>query len=155
MVVLNLRRGHHRRQTLLHQFGAELIPPTPFAMPHLDRDRLKQCVQNLNERERTVVVLSFYNEETGADVANFLGVSEGNVRVDTPQSDSPVALLHGGKSMNCSHPIDPAILADYWVGALAPPEEEAVEEHLLGCDLCGTRLREVIALADGVEDTGA
>ena len=81
MVVLNLRRGHHRRQTLLHQFGAELIPPTPFAMPHLDRDRLKQCVQNLNERERTVVVLSFYNEETGADVANFLGVSEGNVRV--------------------------------------------------------------------------
>jgi hypothetical protein len=54
--------------------------------------------------------------------------------------------------MNCSHPIDAAILADYWVDALAPPEEEAVEEHLLGCDLCGTRLREVIALADGVRN---
>ena len=33
---------------------------------------------------------------------------------------------------------------------LAPPEEEAVEEHLLSCDQCGARLREVVALADGV-----
>jgi RNA polymerase sigma-70 factor (ECF subfamily) len=38
-------------------------------------------VEGLKERERTVVVMSFYDEETGADVAGFLGVSEGNVRV--------------------------------------------------------------------------
>jgi RNA polymerase sigma-70 factor (ECF subfamily) len=38
-------------------------------------------VQNLKERERAVVVMTFYNEETGADVARFLGVSEANVRV--------------------------------------------------------------------------
>ena len=44
----------------------------------------------------------------------------------------------------------PAVLADYWLALLAPPEEEAVEEHLLGCDQCGERLREVIALAEGV-----
>ena len=52
--------------------------------------------------------------------------------------------------MNCSNPIDAAVLADYWLAALASPEEEAVEEHLLGCDRCGARLREVIALAAGV-----
>jgi hypothetical protein len=52
--------------------------------------------------------------------------------------------------MSCSNPIDPAVLADYWLGALANSEEETVEEHLLGCDPCGTRLREVIALAEGV-----
>lgn len=52
--------------------------------------------------------------------------------------------------INCSQPIDSAVLADYWLALLAPPEEEAVEEHLLGCDHCGERLREVIALADGV-----
>jgi hypothetical protein len=52
--------------------------------------------------------------------------------------------------MNCSNPIDPAVLADYWLALLAPPEEEAIEEHLLCCDHCGERLREVIALADGV-----
>ncbi|MGE5276512.1 MAG: hypothetical protein ACM3SU_05925 [Acidobacteriota bacterium] len=52
--------------------------------------------------------------------------------------------------MNCSDPIDAAVLADYWLAALPGPEEEAVEEHLLDCDACGARLREVIALAEGV-----
>jgi hypothetical protein len=52
--------------------------------------------------------------------------------------------------MSCSHPIDAAVLADYWLAALAKPEEEAVEQHLFDCDECGARLREVIALAEGV-----
>lgn len=52
--------------------------------------------------------------------------------------------------MNCSNPIDTAVLADYWLAALADSEEEAVELHLLDCDQCGARLREVIALAQGV-----
>ena len=52
--------------------------------------------------------------------------------------------------MSCPNPMDAAILADYWLGALAGREEEVVEEHLLGCDQCGARLREVIALAEGV-----
>lgn len=52
--------------------------------------------------------------------------------------------------MNCTRSIDAAILADYWLAALASAEEEAVEEHLLDCDRCGARLREIIALAEGV-----
>jgi hypothetical protein len=52
--------------------------------------------------------------------------------------------------LSCSSPIDAAVLADYWLAALATSEEEAVELHLLECDLCGSRLREIIALADGV-----
>ncbi len=52
--------------------------------------------------------------------------------------------------MNCSRPIDVAILADYWLAALTPSEENAVEEHLLACDACGARLRESIALAEGI-----
>lgn len=52
--------------------------------------------------------------------------------------------------MNCSDPIDAAVLADYWLAALAGSEEETVELHLLACDECGARLREVIALAEGV-----
>ena len=54
--------------------------------------------------------------------------------------------------MNSSHPIDAAILSDYWVGALSETEQDAVEEHLFGCDECGARLREVIMLAAGVRD---
>jgi hypothetical protein len=52
--------------------------------------------------------------------------------------------------MNCINPIDAAVLADYWLAALTKPEEEAAEEHLFTCDECGARLREVIALAEGV-----
>ena len=52
--------------------------------------------------------------------------------------------------MKCADPIDAALLGDYWLGALAGPEEEAVELHLFDCDDCGRRLREVVALAEGV-----
>lgn len=54
--------------------------------------------------------------------------------------------------MNCSNPIEAAVLADYWLACLAKPEEEAVEEHLLHCDRCGARLREVIVLAEGLRN---
>jgi len=57
---------------------------------------------------------------------------------------------HHDDAPNCAEPIDPAVLADYWLAALAEPEETAVEEHLLGCDHCGARLRDIIALAEGV-----
>ena len=52
--------------------------------------------------------------------------------------------------MSCKDPVDAAILADYWNAALDGPAEEAIEEHLLECDECGARLREVIALAEGI-----
>jgi len=52
--------------------------------------------------------------------------------------------------VNCTNPIDAAVLADYWLAALESSEEETVEEHLLACGRCGARLREVIALAEGV-----
>jgi len=54
--------------------------------------------------------------------------------------------------VSCSNPIDSAVLADYWLAALAGSEEEAVEMHLFECDRCGARLREVIALAEGVRN---
>ena len=57
---------------------------------------------------------------------------------------------NGDAGVSCSRPIDAAVLADYWIAALADAEEAAVEEHLLGCDRCGARLRDVIALAEGV-----
>src|SRR4029450_14104396 len=53
---------------------------------------------------------------------------------------------------NCSNPMDAAVLSDYWLAALTRPDEESVEEHLFDCDRCGERLREVIALAEGIRD---
>jgi len=57
---------------------------------------------------------------------------------------------NGGGTMKCTRPIDPAMLADYWIGIMAAPEEEAVEMHLFECDHCGDLLRQVIGLADGI-----
>jgi RNA polymerase sigma-70 factor (ECF subfamily) len=81
MTVLDLRRSAQRKESLLQQFGADLPAPAPPSTPNLDRDQLARCVQRLKERERTVVVMTFYDEQTGADVAGLLGVSEANVRV--------------------------------------------------------------------------
>ena len=48
-------------------------------------------------------------------------------------------------------PISAGVLAEYWAGTLPPEEEEAVETHLLGCDACSARLRDLAALAEGVQ----
>lgn len=50
----------------------------------------------------------------------------------------------------CPNPIDAAVLMDYWLAALSPQEEDAVEQHLMMCDQCGDRLRGVIALAESL-----
>jgi hypothetical protein len=55
-----------------------------------------------------------------------------------------------GTPVECAQPVSAAVLADYWMALLTEPEEEAVEEHLLACDQCGRRMRDVIALADGI-----
>ena len=81
MTVLDIRRGAQRKQRLLEQFGAEFTTTVQPSLPQLDREHLTRCVQNLKERERSVVVMTFYAEEPGAEVAVFLGISEANVRV--------------------------------------------------------------------------
>ncbi|HUA58426.1 MAG TPA: sigma-70 family RNA polymerase sigma factor [Verrucomicrobiae bacterium] len=81
MTVLDLRRNRQRRERLLEQFGPDTLAPVPPPMPRLDQERLAHCVQKLKERERAVIVMTFYDEQTGADVARFLGASEANVRV--------------------------------------------------------------------------
>jgi len=54
------------------------------------------------------------------------------------------------RNFECSSPIEAAVLMDYWLAVLPASAEENVEEHLLGCDECGNRLSEVIALAEGL-----
>ena len=81
MTVLDIRRSAQRKQRLLGQFGADLLPPTQSSTPHLDHEHLTRCVEHLKERERSVIVMSFYDERVSADVAGFLGVSEANVRL--------------------------------------------------------------------------
>jgi hypothetical protein len=61
-----------------------------------------------------------------------------------------VTITHGGGRINCSNPLEPDVLMDYWLAALPSAVEDDVERHLMTCDGCGDRLRKVIALAEGL-----
>ena len=80
MTVIDLRRTARRQEELLQEFGSMLVPDQA-ASRDLDADRLTRCVQALKERERSVVVMTFYDERSAAESSRFLGLSEANVRV--------------------------------------------------------------------------
>lgn len=80
-VVADLRRGAARRQGLLERFGSALEPAAESDAPPLDTGRLARCLEDLAERERSVVVLSFYAERRSDEIGAELGLSPGNVRV--------------------------------------------------------------------------
>src|SRR5262245_61435913 len=80
LTVVDLRRSAQRQGRLLAQFVSDLRRDESTT-PQLDDDQLARCVEALKERERTVVVLTFYDEQTAAEAAGFLGVSEANLRV--------------------------------------------------------------------------
>ena len=53
-----------------------------FELPDpLARDRVGGCLEKLPERQRTVLLMSFYAERTSDEIADSLGLSGGNVRV--------------------------------------------------------------------------
>ena len=81
MVVLEMRRGAWRREELLAAYGdseAVFEAPEPMA---LDPDRLAGCLEALAERERSVVVLTFFSDKPADEVGAELGIAAGNVRV--------------------------------------------------------------------------
>ena len=80
MMVRDLRRGDRRRERLrgLYLSAEEAATDCP---PELDLGRLRGCVEKLPARERTVVVLTFYGERSGEEIAAELSMTPGHVRV--------------------------------------------------------------------------
>jgi len=78
MLVLEIRRGGVRRERLLDLY---LPPASAFPEPAPDLDKLAECLGRLAERERSVVVMTFYEEHSSETVAGALGLSSENVRV--------------------------------------------------------------------------
>jgi RNA polymerase sigma-70 factor (ECF subfamily) len=98
MVVLEIRRGSWRRESLLQTYGdtpEAVDAPEPLA---LDPDRLAACLDTLAERERTVVALTFFADKPGDEVGRHLGISAGNVRVIRHRAIARLRECMGGKA---------------------------------------------------------
>jgi RNA polymerase sigma-70 factor, ECF subfamily len=81
MLVLDRRRSYARRERLLQQYGDDLAIADASIAPRLDHDRLAECLDQLLERERTVLLMTFYEDRQAAEVAEALGLTAGNVRI--------------------------------------------------------------------------
>jgi len=80
-VVIDGRRGGLRRERLLETFAADLSPFVDESEEALDTSRLEGCLQSLSERERAVLMMSFYDDQSAGAVGVELRLSAGNVRV--------------------------------------------------------------------------
>jgi RNA polymerase sigma-70 factor (ECF subfamily) len=81
MTVIEWRRGGRRREGLLETWGgAEEAYEAPEPIM-LDADRLAACLQGLSERERSVIVLTFFSDSPAEQVGADLDLAPGNVRV--------------------------------------------------------------------------
>lgn len=81
MVAGGLRRTERRRQHL--QERAETIDTVvPSVDVHvLDADRLRPCLGVLSDRERMILLLTFYAERSAVEIAGTMRMSPGAVRV--------------------------------------------------------------------------
>jgi RNA polymerase sigma-70 factor (ECF subfamily) len=80
-MVKDQQRLEWRREKLRDVFMLSDVFQAPAGDAGLDVDRLERCLARLAERERMVVLLTFYAEKTAGEVATELALKEGNVRV--------------------------------------------------------------------------
>lgn len=84
-MAVDWRRSGARRVRILEKYPVDLLPPEPAAsedgLEPIDEGRLRGCLAALPERERTVLVMTFYDDRPADAVATQLGLSAGNVRV--------------------------------------------------------------------------
>jgi RNA polymerase sigma-70 factor (ECF subfamily) len=79
--IVDSRRNVARRERILETFPVELPALVDEGSEPLDTDRLGECLQSLPERERTVLLMTFYADDSAQTVGTALGLSAENVRV--------------------------------------------------------------------------
>jgi RNA polymerase sigma-70 factor (ECF subfamily) len=81
LTVMDQRRGERRREDLLQRYADALPIADLHIAPRLDHQRVADCLERLPERERSVLVMSFYDDQPANAVGQELGLTAGNVRV--------------------------------------------------------------------------
>jgi RNA polymerase sigma-70 factor, ECF subfamily len=78
LIAKELNRAGRRERSLDDETPEGATEPT---RDPLASERLAQCLEALSPRERTVILLSFYEDRSASDVASSLSLTEGHVRV--------------------------------------------------------------------------
>jgi RNA polymerase sigma-70 factor (ECF subfamily) len=77
----DLQRRERRRNSLRLTDGGTTLVVEASTGTTFDLERLDRCMQHLADRDRTVLLLTFYAEKKAHEVGRELGLAEGNVRV--------------------------------------------------------------------------
>ena len=84
VAVVNRTRSAHRHRVVAHRYladsGPETASPEQLAADHETSSEVLGLVDSLPQRQREVLVLSFYLDLSEADIADTLGISRGAVR---------------------------------------------------------------------------
>ena len=80
MMAQSERRTGRRREALAARFMDRAVETAPPSMIGLDAPRVAACLRALAERDRLVVLLTFYADREAPRIAEELGVSPGAVR---------------------------------------------------------------------------
>lgn len=83
-VARSLCRDHWPRDSRarpLDEVARELVATTLPATDPIARSRVAPCVEALPDKQRAVVLLSFYAEQSSGEVADSLGLTPNHVRV--------------------------------------------------------------------------
>ena len=80
MMALSERRIERRRSALVTRFTDPVANVVPTSTPALDASRVSACLRTLPERDRQVVLLTFYAEQPAPQIAEELGITSGAVR---------------------------------------------------------------------------
>ena len=81
MMAYAERRVERRRDALVARFMDTSVEMKPGSLSALDAPRVAACLRTLAERDRLVVLLTFYADREAPRIAAELGVSPGAVRV--------------------------------------------------------------------------
>jgi RNA polymerase sigma-70 factor, ECF subfamily len=80
MLAGSTQRKTRRREGLMAQFHVPALYVEPFAASS-DIEVVERCLHSLTERDRRLLVLTFYAEKTSPEIAEELGVTGTVVRV--------------------------------------------------------------------------
>jgi len=80
LAVRNLRRGRRRREALLDRFSGAFPRRAEPDLLLLDEARLHRCLGELTPRERSVLMLTFFDEQSSGEIGVRLALSSDNVR---------------------------------------------------------------------------